>query len=290
MPEDAKEEGMTNSNANLKGKVCLVTGTSSGIGKATAWGIAKTGATVVMTGRDKGRTEAAREEVMRRSENEDVHILLADLSSQAQIRELARAYQERFSRLDTLVNNAGTIPRKREVSEDGYEMQWAVNHLGYFLLTYLLLPVLKANAPARIVNVSSMVHSSGRIDFEDLQAEGSYSPTRVYANTKLANVLFTYELARRLEGTGVTANCLHPGVIATQLNRAYMGGGGGGEADAAELEAGARTSVYLAASPEVEEFTGGYFSSGQARRSSQDSYDEELAKRLWAVSAEMVGV
>lgn len=274
----------------MNGKVCLVTGASAGIGLATAWELARMGAEVVLVARDEGRGEQARAKVIAKSGNDKVDWLLADLSSMAQVRELAGSFTKTYSRLDVLVNNAGIIPLRRELSVDGYEMQWAVNHLAVFLLTNLLLPVLEKSAPSRVVTVSSMVHSGEEIDFDDLQSERWYSPTRVYSMTKLANVLFTYELARRLEASGVTVNCLHPGVINTSLYRNYMGisrdSGTGDE----ELERGARTSVYLASSKEVEGVSGKYFSNRQERRSSPESYDQETAQKLWQVSAEMTGL
>jgi NAD(P)-dependent dehydrogenase (short-subunit alcohol dehydrogenase family) len=272
----------------MKGKVCLVTGANAGIGLATSWLLAEMGATVVMVARSPERGQPALEEVRRKSSSSDVHLLTADLSSLAQVRKLAEDFVASFEHLDVLVNNAAVIPPQRQVSVDGFEMQWAVNHLAYFLLTNLLLETLKASAPARVVNVSSQVHSSGGIDFEDLNAERGYRPTGVYANTKLANVLFTYELARRLAGSGVTANCLHPGVINTQLNHHYMGHTGRVSPPDSELERGAAMTVHLASSPEVEGVTGRYFSYSAERPSSEVSQDNELARRLWEVSAQMV--
>jgi NAD(P)-dependent dehydrogenase (short-subunit alcohol dehydrogenase family) len=273
----------------MEGKICLVTGASAGIGLATAWELARLGAEVVITARDKARGEQALDKITAISSSNKASMLLADFSSLEQVRGLAFEFNSRFPRLDVLVNNAATIPQRREVSEDGYEMQWAVNHLAVFLLTNLLLPKLKASAPARVVTVSSMVHSGARLDFSDLQSERGYSGSGVYSMTKLANVLFTYELARLLEGSGVTANCLHPGVINTSLYRSYMGGGGMGAAGDAELERGAATSVYLASSPEVAGVSGKYFSNRQERRSSTESYDQDRARRLWQVSVEMTG-
>jgi NAD(P)-dependent dehydrogenase (short-subunit alcohol dehydrogenase family) len=277
-------------NANeMGGKVCLVTGASAGIGLATAWELSRLGAEVVLVARDQTRGEQARAKVIAKSGNEHVGLLLADLSSLAQVRGLAKEFEEKYSRLDVLVNNAGIIPQMRQISVDGFEMQWAVNHLAVFLLTNLLLPRLKSSDPARVVTVSSMVHSGARIDFEDLQAEKGYSASGVYSMTKLANVLFTYELARRLGDSGVTANCLHPGVINTSLYQNYMGGGSGSASDN-ELEGGARTSVYLASSPEVEGVSGKYFSRSAERASSEESYHLATAQRLWQVSAEMTGL
>jgi NAD(P)-dependent dehydrogenase (short-subunit alcohol dehydrogenase family) len=186
-----------------------------------------------------------------------------------------------------LINNAGVIPRRREVTVDGLEMQLAVNHLAYFLLTNLLLPQLKAGVPARIINVSSGAHTHAGIDFDDLQAERAYDPKEVYSRSKLANILFTYELARRLRGTGVTANCLNPGVVATRMLADYMGAAseaGLGSTFGAKPEEGAETSIYLASSAEVEGVTGKYFERKQARRSSRESYDEAPARRLWEIS------
>ena len=192
-------------------KVCLITGATSGIGKATAMGLANMGASVVMVGRDRGRGEAALTEIKEKSTNASVDLMLADLSSQQEIRRLADEFKEAYPRLDVLINNAGLFRSKRITTADGLEMTFAVNHLAYFLLTKLLLDVLKASASSRIVNVSSGDHSNGTIDFDDLQGEKGYKGPKAYSQSKLATVLFTYELARRLEGTGISANCLHPG-------------------------------------------------------------------------------
>jgi NAD(P)-dependent dehydrogenase (short-subunit alcohol dehydrogenase family) len=274
------------------GKICIVTGANAGIGKATALGLAQRGATVVMVCRSRERGAAAKGEIMEKTGNQSVDMLLADLSSQAAIRHLAADFQQRYSSLHVLINNAGIIPQTRTVTEDGLEMQLAVNHLAYFLLTNLLLDLLKASAPARIMNVSSGVHAGATIDFDDLQSERAYRPSTVYGRTKLMNVLFTYELARRLQGTAVTANCLHPGVIATKLNRDYMGGASlsGYKASDASLAEGAKTSLYLATAPEVAGVSGQYFSHQRPASSSAVSHDEALSRRLWAVSAKLVGL
>jgi NAD(P)-dependent dehydrogenase (short-subunit alcohol dehydrogenase family) len=276
----------------MAGKTCIVTGANAGIGKATALGLAKMGGTVVMVCRSRERGGAALAEIERESGSNSVALLLADLSSQGAIRHLADKFKAKYPALHVLINNAGIIPRKRAVTEDGFETQFAVNHLAYFLLTNLLLDVLKASTPSRIINVSSQVHGGPYIPFDDLQSERSYSPTRVYGWTKLANVLFTYELARRLEGTGVTVNSLHPGTVATKLLADYMPGGLRFMAKMIGMspEDGAQTSLYLATSPEVKGVSGKYFVHGTAVRSSKASYDKAAASRMWQVSAELTGL
>src|SRR5947209_8315404 len=203
-------------NSSMQGKICMVTGANSGIGKATALALAHMGATVVMVCRDRARGEEARSEITTKSRNNAVDLLLADLSSQQSIRHLVEDFEQRYTHLHVLINNAGaSFPGRRE-TVDGLEMTFAVNYLAPFLLTNLLLDILKASAPARIVNVSSNSHAAGYIQLDDLQSE-HYKSMRVYGQAKLALVLFTYELARRLQGTGVTANCLHPGFVATNF-------------------------------------------------------------------------
>src|SRR5467141_2955036 len=247
-------------NTSMQGKVCLLTGATSGIGKATALGLAQMGATVVMVSRDRARGEAAQAEIKTKSGNAAVDLLLADLSAQQSIRQLVENFQQRYTQLHVLINNAGLFVLRRRTTVDGLEMTFAVDYLAPFLLTNLLLDMLKASAPARIVNVSSNSHEAGYIKLDDLQAEHHYRSMRAYRQSKLAVVLFTYELARRLQGTGVTANCLHPGGVGTNLFRGLPG----------FLQAliklvtigperGARTSIYLASSPEVEGITGKYF-------------------------------
>lgn len=277
--------------ADLSGKTCIVTGASNGIGKAAATALASMGARVVMVCRDRQRGEAARAEIVGAAASDSVELLLADLSSQEEVRRLADEIRNRYDRIDVLLNNAGAVNTTRTTTVDGLETTFAVNHLGYFLLTDLLLDVVKASAPARIVNVSSAAHLRATIDFDDLQSERRYGAMRVYGQSKLANVLFTYELARRLEGTGVTANCLHPGVVATgfghnnpgmfgtvlKLIRPFL----------LDAERGAETSVHLAASPEVDGVSGQYFAKSRPTQSSPVSHDMAVAQRLWQVSEEL---
>jgi NAD(P)-dependent dehydrogenase (short-subunit alcohol dehydrogenase family) len=279
----------------MDGRVCLITGATSGIGKATAMGLANMGAGVVMVGRDRGRGEAALAEIEEGSPNASVELMLADLSSQEEIHRLADEFKEAYPRLDVLINNAGVIRSKRVTTADGLEMTFAVNHLAHFLLTNLLLDVLKANAPSRIINVASGEQRNGTIDFDDLQGEKEYKTAKAYGQSKLANVLFTYELSRRLQGTGVSVNCLHPGAgVRTNLGSGVSGVFGFTVRALTPLwksrEKGAETSIYLASSSEVEGLSGGYFVKKAEARSSDASYDERLARRLWEVSADLTKV
>ena len=275
----------------MTGKVCIVTGANTGIGKETALGLARLGATVVMVCRDRERGEAAQREIKQKSGNSNVDLMLCDFSSQNSIRQFVRDFTERHNRLDVLVNNAGVVLRQHSMTEDGLESTFAINHLGYFLVTNLLLDVLKKSAPSRVVNVASTAHKYGKLDISGWPTGRNYSSFGAYANSKLANVLFTYELARRLKGSGVTANCLHPGGVGTNLFRglpAFM-------QTLIKLvtispERGARTSIFLASSPEVEGVTGKYFARSKQQQSSVASRDEEAANILWEVSAELTGL
>lgn len=281
-------------NKSMQGKICLVTGATSGIGFVTARELARKGAQVVIVGRNAERCITTVGHIQRETDNQQVSHLVADLSSQRQIRQLAEGYQYRYGRLDVLVNNAGAFILRRRESEDGFEMTFALNHLGYFLLTNLLLDVITAGGSARIVNVASNAHFMGRINFENLQSRGFYNGWASYAQSKLANILFTYELSRRLAGTQVTVNTLHPGLVATNFARnngwfvrmmmPFV------NLLAINVEEGAQTSIYLASSPEVEGVTGQYFVKQKPARSSPASYDRETARRLWKVSAEMVSL
>ena len=280
---------------DMSGKTVLVTGASSGIGLETAAALAQMGAMVVMTARDPAKGETAMAGVRARSGSERVELLMVDFASVRSIRELATEFGAKYQRLDVLVNNAGAYNARRSVTADGYEMTFGVNHLGYFLLTGLLLDLLKASAPSRIVNVSSGAHLRAAIDFDDLNGERGYGGLRAYSQSKLANVLFTYELARRLEGSGVTANCMHPGFVRSGFGLNNSGGMKAAWhvirflARPAMLTPaqGAETAVYLASSPEVEGVSGKYFVKKKAVPSSAISYNEDVARRLWEVSEEM---
>jgi NAD(P)-dependent dehydrogenase (short-subunit alcohol dehydrogenase family) len=280
--------------ARLDGRTCLVTGATSGIGLETARGLAELGARVVMVGRDPERGEQARRDVARRSGNPRVELLLADLSSLAGVRGLAEAFLAQHDALHVLVNNAGTVELSRRTTVDGFERTFAVNHLAYFLLTNLLLPRLIASAPARIVNVSSEAHRFGRLDLADLQSERSYSAMRVYGTSKLLNILFTVELAERLAGTGVTANCLHPGAVSTRLGTQN---GLLARALTALLRPfflspaqGAANSLYVAAAPELDGVSGSYFVKQRAVPASRRSRRRGLARRVWARSSQLAGL
>ena len=282
-------------NTSMQGKVCLITGANSGIGKATALGLAQMGATVVMVCRDRSRGEEAQREIKMKSGNDAVDLLLADLSSQQSIRQLADTIRQRYSRLHVLINNAGAGFTQRQESVDGVEMTFAVNYLAPFLLTNLLLDVLINSAPARIINVDSDNHRFARLDMQDLQLQRRYGFLRAYGWSKLALLLFTYELARKLQGTGITVNALEPGPTSTSFGRKGAG-------PVARLllklassffgspEKGAQTSLYLASSTEVETSTGKYFVKSAPRRSSALSYNEPLQRQLWEESARLVNL
>jgi NAD(P)-dependent dehydrogenase (short-subunit alcohol dehydrogenase family) len=286
---------MANSADPMHDKICLVTGATSGIGLVTAQALARQGASLIVVGRNPERGAATVSHIRQETGNSNVALMIADLSAQAQVRQLASEIQNRFVRLDVLINNAGALFARRQLSQDGIEMTFALNHLAYFLLTNLLLDLLKASGSARIVNVSSEAHRRARLDFADLQGERNYRGYRAYARSKLANILFTYELTRRLEGTGIVANALHPGFVATNFGRNNRSFTAGlfrilQLVAAISPEEGAQTIIYLASSPEVKGITGEYFVKQKAVRSSQVSYDRAAAERLWQVSAELTGL
>lgn len=270
-----------------RSRVYLITGANAGVGRATAERLAETGAQVVLVCRDRGRGEAARREIVAATGNKGVELLIADLSSQRQVRELAAEFLSRYERLDLLINNAAVLPRRRQVTADGLEQQFAVNHLAPFLLTNLLLDILRRSAPSRVVTVSSEAHREGRIDFADLQGERSYRRLRAYRQSKLANILFTRELSRRLQGSGVTANSVHPGVVATKLLFSGWRSAGLVRPFLRSPEGGARPVSYLALSPEVAGISGRYFVDRRPVEPSSRAQDPETAKRLWEVSEEL---
>lgn len=274
----------------MVGQVCIVTGANAGIGKATAVGLAQLGAEVVMVCRSRERGEAARQEIIERSDNEVIHLLVADLAAQDQVRRLAQTLLAQFPRIDVLINNAAVIPLAREVSVDGLELQLAVNHLAPFLLTNLLLDRLTASAPARVITVSSQVHRGANINFDDVQSERRYHQTSVYAMTKLMNVLFTKELARRVAGSGVTAYSLHPGVPATRLSANYAGYDGQERASFADLMYAAQTSLFLATSQDIAHLSGEYFAHSRVQDGTAAANDPAIAQKLWQVSAQLTGL
>ena len=279
---------------NIEGKRVLLTGASRGIGHATALGLARAGANLSLLVRNREAGERVIEEIRAINPKVRADLFVADLSSQKEIRRLATEYLQKHDRLDVLLNNAGAIYSHRETTVDGYERTFATNHLAYFLLTVLLLDLVKKSAPARIINVASLAHNWDRLDFDDLMFEKRpYHGFRAYGCSKLANVLFTHELARRLDGTSVTANCLHPGAIASgfgQNNQSLFGWIMRNVASPflRGEEAGARTSIYLAISPEVEGKTGLYFANRRAVTPNSVARDAATAERLWKVSEQLV--
>ena len=277
--------------SNMNGKVCLVTGANSGIGKEAALGLARVGATVVIVARDRKKGEATVSEIRQATGNQNVNLILADLSSMKSVSDLASTFLGEYPSLHVLINNAGTYLPKRITSADGYEAVFATNHLGHFLLTSLLLDLLKSSAPSRIINVTSDAHRGAEIDFEDLMQEKKYSAFKAYHQSKLANVLFTYQLSKLLEGTGVTVNCLHPGVVRTGFGKDM-----GGLFSISVKLAGpfmmrpakaAQALVYMTSAPELEKVSGKHFAKGREKESSRESHDMNAAERLWQVSEEL---
>jgi NAD(P)-dependent dehydrogenase (short-subunit alcohol dehydrogenase family) len=279
----------------MQGKICLVTGATSGVGKATARALAQMGATVVGVGRDQTRCTETAEEIQQVSGNPKIEFLLADLSDQVKVRQLVDVFKSRYARLDVLINNAGAFFLRRKVSAQGIEMTWALNHLSYFLLTNLLLDQILDSAPARIVNVASGVHYRGKIHFDELNLSRGYNGWKAYSQSKLANILFTYELVRRIPDPSIAINTLTPGMIATrigqntgpivkQLVRLVQSTSGKTPED------GAESIIYLASADEAGEFRGKFFREVQAVRSSETSYDENISRMLWEVSERMTGL
>jgi NAD(P)-dependent dehydrogenase (short-subunit alcohol dehydrogenase family) len=285
---------MSSSAKSMEGKVCLVTGATSGLGKATATALAGLGATVVLGCRDRAKGEAVKNEIATKTGNTSLDLFQADLSSQKSIRQGAEDVLSRHSKLHVLVNQAGLYVSERQVTADGLEMMFAVNHLAYFSVTHHLLPALKAAGSARVVNGSGGAEAAGNIHFDDLQGEKKWSAFRALTQSKLGNFLFTYELARRLEGTGVTVNIMQPGGVKTELGKGQGGFFGFMLRLARPLfatpEQGADTLVWLASAPELAAVSGKYFTKRKEAKSSARSHDPELATRLWKVSAELCGL
>jgi NAD(P)-dependent dehydrogenase (short-subunit alcohol dehydrogenase family) len=279
----------------IRGRTVLVTGATSGIGRESAVQLARLGARVMLVGRDPARTKATAVDVANRAGSQMVSHLLCDFSSQAAIRRLAEQVAERHDRLDVLVNNAGGVNRARRLTEDGIESTFAVNHLGYFLLTNLLLDLLKRSAPARVVSVASVGHRAGTLDFDDLGFRRGYTVLRAYQRSKLANVLFAKELARRLAGTGVTSNSLHPGTVATNI---WSGAPMWAKPVITlalrpffiSAEHGAERITQLVVDPDLADVTGAYFEDGRRVEPSPLAQDQALARRLWDVSARLAGM
>ena len=280
----------------MRDKTVLVTGATDGIGKETARRLAERGARVFIVGRNAEKGAAAVHDIATNTGTDQAEFLQADLSVQADVRGLAKAVKQRTNRLDVLVNNAGAIMFRREETRDGIEMTFGLNHLNYFLLTHELLNLLKASAPARIVSVASIAHRRAMLDFDDLQLSRGFGAWKAYSRSKLANIMFTYALARRLEGTAVTANCLHPGFVSSHFgqNGRFLARTGMALAmrfgNAILVAQGAQTSVYLASAPEVTSQSGLYFDEGKAVKSNHASYDRRAQEKLWDISARMVSL
>ena len=272
-------------------KICLVTGGNSGIGKSVALGLAKMGATVVVVSRNKEKGQTAVTDIIEKSGNKNVELIQADMSSQHSIHQLVNEFRARHEMLHLLINNAGVYLTKRSETEDGLESTFAVNHLGPFLLTSLLVDILKASAPSRIVNVTSDAHKGARINFDDLQGEKKFSGWQAYGQSKLAMILYTHGLAKKLEGTGVTVNSAHPGVVRTNfaknngglvmLGFRFLG------MFFISPESAAKRILYVATSPDLEGVTGKYFTKMHEVKSSQESYDDDSARRLWQISEQL---
>jgi len=275
----------------MKDKVVMVTGANSGIGKSASIALAKKDATVVMVARNKERGEASRSEIVTKSGNNSIDLLLADLSSLESVRQLVAEFRKKYSKLHVLINNAGLFNQRRRVTTDGYENTFATNYLAPFLLTNLQLDLLKASAPSRIINVSSVGHYNGHINFDDLNLEKEYGGWKAYGQSKLALVLFTHELAKKLQGTGVTVNAVHPGTVATNIWSRPLGPVGFIMAlpklFMTSPEKGAETIVYLASSSDAKSLSGEYLEKLKVKKSSDESYNEEIAQRLWDVSAKL---
>ncbi|MBD3195792.1 MAG: SDR family NAD(P)-dependent oxidoreductase [Candidatus Lokiarchaeota archaeon] len=281
-------------NTDLSNRKCIITGANSGIGKETTLGLAKMGASIIMLCRNEEKGENVLREIKNSSGNQSVEVMIADMQDYDSIRKFVENYKSIHNKLHILINNAGIMKKKRETNNLGHETTLATNYLGHFLLTNLLLETLQSSAPARIINVTSKSHKRGKIDFDNLMLENNYGRFKAYNNSKLANILFTYELAQRLEDSGVTVNAVHPGAARTNFGREFS------ERTRKFLklfkrftisaEEGAKTSIYLASSPEVEKITGKYWFKCKKVKSSKDSYNREIQRKLWEVSKDLTSL
>jgi len=279
----------------ITGKICIVTGSNSGIGKYTALALAEMGATVVMVVRDQAKGQRALDEIISKTGNTSVSLMICDMSSMDSVRKFAAEFKVKYDRLDVLINNAGAEFVKRQITVEGFEQTFSVDYLAPFLLTYELLDLLRASAPSRIINVSSGLAKNGKVNFDDLQNEKNYKGMKAYSNAKLMLMMFTYELSRRLKGTGVTVNVLMPGFVATNLGK------NSGSLSSAIMftlvrpmqisaKKGAETSVYLASSNEVKDVTGKCFSKKKEVETCPASYDREAQERLWNETEKLLGL
>jgi len=266
---------------SIQNKTALITGSTDGIGKQTAFELAEMGAKVIIHGRNSLRTKSVYEEIKNKTGNDSIDYFVADFSSLDEVKSLSHDIHQKYEKLDVLLNNAGIYESEKVITKDGFEKTFAINHIAHFLLTALLMDLIKKSDYSRIINVASMAHAS-ELDFDNLQGDKFYDGYTAYSYSKLCNILFTYYLTQKLSGTNITTNCLHPGVIGTKLLQAGWGIGGG------SLKEGCRTSVYLASSPEVENITGKYFVNSRQANSSSISYDKQVQKKLWDLSEEYV--
>jgi NAD(P)-dependent dehydrogenase (short-subunit alcohol dehydrogenase family) len=280
---------------NMTGKTVLITGATNGIGKIAALELSRMGANVSIVARNRSKGQAVLEEIRRETNNVQIELFMADLSSMTDVRKLAQEFMAKHGTLDVLLNNAGAFYSERKLSADGLEMTFALNHMSYFLLTNLLLPVLKNTPNARVVSVSSAVHTSGKLDFANLQGEQKFNGWKAYSDSKLENALFTFALARRLAGSGVTANCLHPGFVKTGFGEGNSGFfamflGVIKNLFAIPVAEGAKTMIHLASSPDVTGVTGQYFDKSKMVASSAASLDQTVQEQLWAHSEKLAGL
>jgi NAD(P)-dependent dehydrogenase (short-subunit alcohol dehydrogenase family) len=289
-------QAMTNTmTTNMTGKTVLITGATNGIGKIAALELSRMGATVCIVARNRSKGQAVLEEIRRETNNVQLELFIADLSSMADVRKLAQEFTAKHTTLDVLLNNAGAFYSERKLSADGLEMTFALNHMSYFLLTNLLLPTLKNTPNSRVVSVSSAAHTSGKLDFANLQGEQKFNGWKAYSDSKLENALFTFALARRLAGSSVTANCLHPGFVKTGFGEGNSGIfavvlGIAKNLMAISVEAGAQTMIHLASSPDVAGVTGKYFDKSKIASSSAASLDQAVQEQLWAHSEKLAGL